>query len=135
MKGASNGSSGPKSEKSGVKSSGFVTERWYEVFRVFLESDPGARQRAREVPLEAAASILHKEAREQALLSGIWAEFVDWAARWLADNAPAREARAVAWQLGAGVTLREAGERYRVDFRRLQELRGALEEAILEEWA
>jgi hypothetical protein len=123
---------------------------WVKVFELFLEPDPGKRQRARELPLvylhwddrphgtrargggsgQGDGILPHKEVHGNVELSEILTDFV---ATWLAENVPGKEARALADMLGRNLTLREAGEAHGVDFRRLQEYRVALAGALEEE--
>lgn len=122
MNGASCGSRGPKSEKSGVKR---ARSNWVAISKELLKTDPGAKQRRRERSLEESdVSLL--TTRENGVLSVI---FLDFLAHWLAENLPETEAKALADMLGSELTLREAGRKWGVDYRRLQECRKALAEA------
>lgn len=136
MKAASCGSSEPKSVKSGSKFD------WFKVYSVFLEPDPGKRQRSREISLDSVywsdpgkrirtqvPASLYINGPREAELSAFLTDFV---AAWLAENVPMREARALADMLGSRMTLREAGAKHGVDFRRLSEHRRALAVAVKE---
>ncbi len=59
-------------------------------------------------------------------------ELTDFVAVWLAEHVPGREARALADCLGRDLTLREAGARWGVEFRRLCDYRAALAQAVKE---
>ena len=108
------------------KSSKLGANNWFSVFMVYLEPDPGARQRDREVVLPSSLLLAPPE-------GGLSEEWSDFVAHWLVENVPLLEARALADCLGRGLTLREAGDLHGAEFRRLCDYRRGLAAAVKEE--